>query len=358
MSADGKIFAEHGQQIGGDPNRFDGWPLKPFFERDGKQYLEQPWGEEFVQRIFNDKELEFPIIDNLASESLGVRYAAKDLGVRGSLTALGKFARFILLEQSWAQGSQFVGKDPSKAPEWELDKIDVQTSESRWRFVANSLGPGDPLAAQLIESAKDLPEAPPLEQVELKAACDMRWVKQKLNPESGIEPCPHRGDLGGLKLSVESSAAKAARFRERLDKIRTSLPEPMRPTRDFELYVYGHTHKEHGLCSPFDPKAPWKPSVINDGAWQRTASDETFCALIDGKDPKQALRDLRPEDLPPCYPFVTFSSGKANLRYWVQPTGKPGSIRTDCTDLPPIPKHCEEKASDACPAFPVKQANN
>lgn len=356
MSADGKLFAEHGQQVGSDPNKFDGWPLKPFHERDGKRYLKQPWGEGFVQQIFNAEESNFPVIDNLASESLGIKYAARDLGVVGTLDQISKFATFILFQQSWAQAIQFLGPGQAVPPDWELDRIDLATSAARWRFVAASLGPGDPIGAQIEANADKMPESPTFTRVELKSACDSRWLRWKTDPALNVTLCPYTGELGGAAESLREKVfpgAKAERFRDRLNEVRTSLPETKRPTRSFELYVYGHTHKEHGLCTPFPSSDPWKPQVINDGAWQRTASEEVYCALIDGKDPKTALRSLQPESLPACYPFVAvLPSNDVMLRYWVQPTGKQGFIRTDCTDLPEIPKKCKKEFEEACPAHP------
>ncbi|NJL27483.1 MAG: hypothetical protein HC897_06080 [Thermoanaerobaculia bacterium] len=56
-SEDGKVIGEHGHQIGADVNRFDGWPDHPFIEKAGTTYLQQPWGEQMVQEVFNEYEV-------------------------------------------------------------------------------------------------------------------------------------------------------------------------------------------------------------------------------------------------------------------------------------------------------------
>ena len=69
-SRDGRIVAEHGHQIGLDANRYSSWPAI-LREVNGTAYLERPWGERFVQVLFNQAEKEYEIIDNLAPETVG-----------------------------------------------------------------------------------------------------------------------------------------------------------------------------------------------------------------------------------------------------------------------------------------------
>ena len=53
-------------------NRFSDWPQVTAPGEDGNVYLIRPWGELFVQRMFNNEEKSYPIIDNLVPESTGV----------------------------------------------------------------------------------------------------------------------------------------------------------------------------------------------------------------------------------------------------------------------------------------------
>ena len=73
MSADGRIVAEHGHQIGSDVNRYKDWP-KITEQVEGKEFIIRPWGELFVQKIFNDEEKTYQIIDNLIPETAGAWY--------------------------------------------------------------------------------------------------------------------------------------------------------------------------------------------------------------------------------------------------------------------------------------------
>lgn len=352
LSADGHVLAEHGQQVGRDPNAFHGWPHAPFVEKGGTRYLHQTWGEHFVQRLFNQYEIDYPVIDNLASESLGAKYAMKHLGYNASVQEAGKFARFLVFQQSWLQAKQFVGEQGSQTHDWDFTKIDQSTNSKRWEFIAASLGADDPLAGQLRAMSDELPPIEVLDKEQLRAACDRRLALREQLGTAAAEPCPQKGMAGSVGERVSTmifSGTQAKAYRERL----TDLKEQVGARSAFTTYVYGHTHHEHRACTPFAKDDGWKPIVINDGAWQRTASEEVFCTLIEGKEPSEALKDLQPEDLPACYPFVRIRASKApELRYWVQPKGAAdGAVHTTCTDAK-VSHGCRTRPSDACPAHP------
>lgn len=102
ISRDRRIYADHGHQIGLDPNGFHNWPT-PFRERDGQFYLTRPWGEQFMQAFYNAYEDRYPIIDNIAAERDAVRFAITREGPLGLVQAVGKFVGFTLLKTSWSQ---------------------------------------------------------------------------------------------------------------------------------------------------------------------------------------------------------------------------------------------------------------
>jgi UDP-2,3-diacylglucosamine pyrophosphatase LpxH len=352
ISQDGHVVAEHGQQVGRDPNAFRGWPSAPFVNLKGARHLHQTWGENFVQRMFNRYEEHYPLIDNLASESLGVKYAMKHLGFRASVEEVGRFAQFLLFQQSWLQAKQFAGGDAAGLPEWNLEEIDQSTSEARWKFIAGSIGRDDPLAQELDAMAAELPFIGLLSQEQLRAACERRLTLRANGGSTAAEACPQSGVLGSVSEGVSAmifSGTQARAYRERLISIRERIGARSVP---FATYVYGHTHHEHVACSPFATDADWQPRVINDGAWQRTASEEVFCTLVENRDPKEVLKKLRPEDLPACYPFVRIrGSADPQLRYWVQPQGAEGSVQSSCTDAT-VSHACKARPADACPAHP------
>lgn len=102
LSPDSLIYAEHGQQIGKEVNKFDGWP-QPFVEYQGSKYLQRPWGEQFVQRFYNSFEGKYPIIDNLSEESIGVQYGIQAEGLGAVPQDMGRFVLFYLTQISWGQ---------------------------------------------------------------------------------------------------------------------------------------------------------------------------------------------------------------------------------------------------------------
>lgn len=346
MSADGKVIAEHGQQIGRDPNKFRGWPTNPFLEKDGKLYLQRPGGEKFIQRIFNLVEHKYPTIDNFSLEFIGVKYVAADRGLIGTLSMLGELVHFILFQTSFYQARQLLGEEG--IPIWDLTELrrKLRSSEDRWAFIIESLPHDDPLRATLSESLKKLPELKTFDDDELNSICDRRWAAATLNRDVGIIQCPDTGKLGAFQERIGdliNPRAKNKRYREYLTTLRKSLPQTERPLRDFMYYVYGHTHNEEANYKPFGTHERWAPIVFNCGAWQRKANEQVLCTILKSK--RDDLSDVQPEDLPACYPFVTASyneDGKLSmtLLYWVQKLGQGGAIRADCTDLPEIHPEC------------------
>ena len=174
----------------------------------------------------------------------------------------------------------------------------------------------------------------------------------KEHPESGISECPATGRLGAIAEKVsefQNPKAKNKRFQKHLSGLRDSIPADARPTMDFSLFIYGHTHKEEKDYYPFGSDRPWNPVIFNDGAWQRTATPDVWCTIAKSKGytDVEALQQLTPEDLPGCYPFVSVSrdetSGSLQIRqlYWVQ-EGKDdkGSVQVSCSSSPTIRDDC------------------
>jgi hypothetical protein len=115
-SPDGSIVAEHGHQIGLDVNRYAKWPR--VVERVGRtDYVVRPWGELFVQKLFNEQEEQYPIIDNLSPETAGARYRAADRGLWGSTTDIARMLFFNLWETSTTQRAIMLGEDSSGGPQ-------------------------------------------------------------------------------------------------------------------------------------------------------------------------------------------------------------------------------------------------
>jgi hypothetical protein len=128
ISRDRRIYADHGHQIGLDPNGFHNWPT-PFRERDGEHYLTRPWGEQFMQAFYNAYEDRYPIIDNIAAERDAVRFAITREGPLGLVQAVGKFVGFTLLKTSWSQRIDIARLQSPSAP----DPVDNKPADGRTR---------------------------------------------------------------------------------------------------------------------------------------------------------------------------------------------------------------------------------
>lgn len=116
ISRDRRIYADHGHQIGLDPNSYHNWPT-PFRQRDDRWYITRPWGEQFMQAFYNSYEDRYPIIDNIAAERDAVRFAIVREGPLGLLQAVGKFVGFTLLKTSWTQRVDLARlQSPSASP--------------------------------------------------------------------------------------------------------------------------------------------------------------------------------------------------------------------------------------------------
>ena len=301
LSLDGQIYSDHGHQFD-DVNTFDKWP-QPFIQRNGVTYMRKPWGENMVQQFYNQYEEIFPIIDNLADEKAGVVFAVKQVGFQKSQTAVGKFLRFFLFQQSLRQAFVALGKDGSV--DWDFASVRSKPTA----FFLEALGGDLELAAMASDAQKsgDLQLDPAnLTDDELRAICA---AKDNL---PGSEKCLRRSDT----LSAAVKGALISDDQRRAAYLRAVLP--MVAIKDDNLasvYVYGHTHSS---------KAPTKLSLgemkygsvgvtyVNTGAFQRVASPAQISAILAGpkKDQAKSPLDLQPEDLPACYNYVWFEPYK------------------------------------------------
>lgn len=141
LSHDRRIYADHGHQIGIDPNAYRGWP-RPFREQDDKWYLTRPWGEQFMQSFYNAYEDRYPIIDNVSAESEAVKFAIAREGQSGLVHAVGRFVGFTLLKTSWTQRIDLARlQSPSAQPEGHVDAAEVaKDPKSREQIFGGYLG--------------------------------------------------------------------------------------------------------------------------------------------------------------------------------------------------------------------------
>lgn len=342
-AADGSIVAEHGHEIGDDPNRFQGWPEHPFIDWAGTRYLRQPWGEQMVQEVFNGFEARYPILDNLSEELRAMELAWKDQNRFGKRVVSAIIARFLLTQMSWAQLEQGMGKKPAQAgqaaaePRFDLTKLKEQYRDTPERFVIESRPPGHPLRSALEEAAQrgePILSLKELSDAEIETLCAQRQVLQ-------LEACPQPEQ--GLRFVRQLAAeklfsAKTQKLRAHLLDVRARVKAVDPAARPFQHLVLAHSHLEESGTTPFAERESWRPLVWNDGAWQRRVTPAGLCTLAKkrGVPEEEALETLQPEDLPACYSFILarWSQGAPEpelfLQHWIQEPGGEGKYRGNC----------------------------
>ena len=301
LSADGAIYSDHGHQ-GDDVNKYKSWP-NPFVLKNGVMYLQKPWGENMVQQFYNQYEELFPVVDNLSGEKAGLEYAIRQAGLASSATAVGKFFRFFVFQQSLKQGAIALG--PNGGPiKWDYDAVQAKPIE----FFLPALNDDPVLHAKAQQALSDQrlvfdPKA--LTPAEIDALCGAKQVSSKKGAK-----CPAKGGgtlgAGAKTLLIDERKLLAAYLEDTLPKVR----RPGQGTAS--IYIYGHTHKAvlpTSLALARMPGGVKEIQFANTGAFQRVASGEQLDAILrnlNGTTQKSAF-DLQPENLPACYTFVTIS---------------------------------------------------
>jgi UDP-2,3-diacylglucosamine pyrophosphatase LpxH len=298
ISADGRILAEHGNQIGQDVNKYATWPT---ISRHvgGKDYIVRPWGELFVQRLFNDQEKTYSIIDNLSPETAGARYRAADRGLWGSASDVARLLSFNLLETSLRQKSVMLGKPPAGKVNWD---IGIARAKGAMLFLY-ALPKEDPLRQQLssndddakaikAELAKLANDKERLPDAEVQQLCDMIAVNEK-------DQICWDMQLGSLAEHFLSSKSKV---------MAKHLAARQADYKSMRVFIYGHTHQFEEPWRVEVEGSPVTITIANTGAFQRLIDDAGFLRRLGGRPPEEALRSMSLEELPPCYTAVVVSA--------------------------------------------------
>src|SRR5438093_4320441 len=146
LSPDGLVYAEHGHQIGNDAHRFEGWPA-PFVAAAGGQRLQRPWGEAVAQRIHNQYEPRFPIIDSMAVLGTGIKYALSEAGAE--LKAIPSLVRYLLFASSWQRFRMELDDGDVRAPTWDIAQVRAQGAS----FLISSIPDDDPFKPTVAQAA-------------------------------------------------------------------------------------------------------------------------------------------------------------------------------------------------------------
>jgi hypothetical protein len=324
-SQDGFLYAEHGHQIGKEVNKWDEWP-QPFMEKNGRRYLQRPWGEQFVQEYYNQFERKYPIIDNISVEGEGVRYGMEAEGKVQFLQDMAGFVNFLFFRVSWTQFTSGLGDQTGKPPEWDTDRIKAEGP----RFFVESVPKDHPFYESMKQALDEGKLTAPFKEVtrnenDIMTICDERAALMKIQAskpgqEITMTECPRKGgSLGAVGETL--SRARNAVLAEHLDKTCRGLDGCT--TNPFDVYVFSHTHLAVPAYSPIN-KGTWRPTVVNTGAWQRVVTPEQLSALREKRKlpEKEVLQKLEVEDLPPCYsailvqPYGGTVKPTPVVRYW------------------------------------------
>jgi UDP-2,3-diacylglucosamine pyrophosphatase LpxH len=340
-SADGLIHAEHGHQIDRRGDWFANWPV-PFTDVAGVTHLSRPWGHRVVQGLYDDHEARFPVVDNLADDSAGVRLLAAvgDVDIESERPGL---LEYLLFRMSWQQFRMDLDRGDVQPPVWNLDDVRAEGA----RFLVESLLEDDPfmpLAEDALREGQldELMER--LRDDDLRAVCDYRAALRRarrrferiltqLDPTGPPpEECPRMSDTAGPMFEY---------FWQSRDRLFGQyLEQRSTPDLPVAVFVHGHTHLpdyrqgnftrvEAGRAYVVDGFSPVRnavaPVVINGGAWQRTVTPVQLDRFVRerGQLDEETLGSLRLEQLPPCYSFVQIDPyvdepEPPSLRYWRQ----------------------------------------
>lgn len=323
-SPDGRIIVEHGHQIGSDVNKYNKWPV--IFQNDkttGKTFIKRTWGEQFVQKLFNEQENNYPIIDNLSPETVGARYRMSDRGIWGTIEDIGKFIAFNLWETSLEQKIVFLGNSDDKDESiWDIER----GRKLGYKLFSNSLPLNDPFRKVMLDDSEDSEKL----RGELnKLALD----KENLSDTDIILFC----NLIALRESnakcQEStlSATVEKMIVPRKSVIESHLKERRKTYPRMNIFIYGHTHlyEDKWSINVTDIK---NIEILNTGAFQRVINEEQFNKLIKERNlsPQSGLKTLTVDDLPPCYTAVIVeyknNFPEAETLRWHMPENKAGKF--------------------------------
>jgi len=353
-SADGLIHVEHGHQLETRADRFEGWP-SPFITQSGRQHLARPWGQRTVQALVDAHEAQYPIIDNLADASAGLRFALSATGATDAGEAAPALLRYLLFRMSWQQFRMDLDRGDVEPPVWNLAAVRAEGPA----FLVASLPDDDrfkPLATRALDAGRLDGLVDALNDDDLRALCDQRAAVRRARRRferilTQLDPlgpplveCPRTPETTGPRFEY---------FWQSRDRLFLRHLEALEDgERQVAVFVHGHTHLadyrqgnftrvEAGRAYVVDGFSPVPnavtPVVINGGAWQRTVTPVMLDRVKAERQVSDAelLETLQPEQLPPCYSFVQIDAyrdrpGPPTLRYWRQGEDEAWSMAGRC----------------------------
>ena len=363
-SDDGRIYVEHGHQIGWRADRFDAWP-EPFVERDGQRRLARPVQAAAVDAFFDEHEARYPVIDNFADEGAGLIHGLAAEGATDLGDAAPALLRYILFRMPWQQFRLDLDAGDVQPPAWDLDAARAQGPA----LLVDSL-PNDhrfkPLAQRAQEAGLLTALADDLNDDELVALCDYRAASRRarrrfervltqFDPQGPpVRECPRLPDSRGGLFDYFWRTRDLV-YGGRLEAAQDGAPAATGP---IAVFVHNHTHLVDWrqsvleltrlgrtvIVHGFSPvRNALSPVIINGGPWQRTITPVQFGRLRaeHGLSDAELLEALQPEHLAPCYGFVQIdpyddTPALPAIRYWRQAESGGWELAARCGRQPTL----------------------
>jgi metallophosphoesterase superfamily enzyme len=367
FSADGKVAVEHGHQHTFDANWLPDWPESVTKNcADGKRFF-RPWGENFVQTIYNEKEEEIPLIDNLIPESVGISIYSQYSELKGKkIEDIARFAIFNLLQTS---PYQKIAALDAKKEQGALSNNSVkfcrccmgedlilESPEGQRNKLLYGIS-GTELEINFRRELRQ--QIMSLDDDEIRDLCERVAVSTnyvlKANPDllhepDELKPSACRTVLCEGTLSTATKKILDPHGVHALKK-RVSMLAKEKPS--LLIYAFGHTH-EAKLNEPVPVKDGTRISAFNTGAFQRLA-DKDFLAAIKktGERDIDLIERISLDDLKACYTTLVIvydEKGKPqpSLKQWIQKEDLSitGKLQAGCyKECSARPANCRQNSS-------------
>ena len=336
FSPDGKIAVEHGHQYAFDINRFDDWPNGITKNCNGEKRFFRTEGERLVQTLYNQKEDEIPLIDNLVPESLGISIYSQYSDLKGKKKEdISRLLVFILLETSFHQEMEWL------EIKTDLKKSDKATIDKTIDFCRRCMGEDLALSSKEGQNFRVLAGITTAEQ-EKELRLSMREQIALLDENALRELCLRAVDRnkGILRPNpyMEKDPKCSGSLKYGMSKLIDPKGEHVRKGRidvlnranlGMRMYVFGHTH-EATISEDVTLPSGKTIKAFNTGAFQRLMNRKYFNQKRRvGEDDVTLVGRLRHDDMKPCYPtlaiiYDTQGIPKAQLKQWYQEENEDG----------------------------------
>lgn len=357
FSADGAIAIEHGHQNPWDINKFPGWPASVTKECPDSKRFYRPWGELFMEALYNDAERELPLIDNLVPDSQGISVYSEHAKQEGTfLEDLAKFVLFNVLQTSRYQKLTVleVDKDKNSLKPIKIDinfckccigeDLILRSPEGQsYNSLAGTAGSKEQKKFRLAlrEQVRSLDDGA------VKELC----LREMVAEEGKLTPNPDLRDEPGCSEKL-AMAKRMIGDRDGTHLLEQRLTILRQQKEGLRFYFFGHTHEAKTGTPVVIPEGIFqgrRVTAFNSGAFQRLIDKDFLEASKkeeNGKAPKEqftkedtasqrlkesdfkkkesdvaVLGRLTHEDMKPCYPVLAVTYDAKNnptvrLKQW------------------------------------------